>query len=168
LEGSNVLWPMKGGETPFHMFPLSPQQILFKLSFFSIDFKVLLYHGSRSLFAHFFPFHWPINYNHAFWCNKSSTHSLPIWLKIKYLFSFPWNYGVVYGHVLWASSCTNEWRITSIVISKFNIDTTSSWWKSRTMRGVCSSWSWTLSNLILSHFSKHSHLNDFVTSWPHF
>jgi hypothetical protein len=48
--------------------------------------KVLLYHGSRSLLKPFLPFPWPINYNHTFWCNKSSTHSLFIWLKIEDFF----------------------------------------------------------------------------------
>jgi hypothetical protein len=42
------------GEAPFHLFPLSPQQILLKPSFFSIDHKVLLYHVP--LFTHFLPF----------------------------------------------------------------------------------------------------------------
>jgi hypothetical protein len=48
---------MKGeGKTPFHLFPLSPQQILLKPSIFSFDLKVLLYHGFRPLLSHFFPF----------------------------------------------------------------------------------------------------------------
>jgi hypothetical protein len=35
LEGSIAWWPMEGkGETPFHLFPLSPQQILLKPSIF--------------------------------------------------------------------------------------------------------------------------------------
>jgi hypothetical protein len=34
----------KKEEAPFHLFPLSPQEILLKPSFFSFDFKVLLYH----------------------------------------------------------------------------------------------------------------------------
>jgi hypothetical protein len=54
MEGSNAWWPMEGkGETPFHLFPFPPQEILLKPSFFSFDFKVLLYHGSRSLLMHF-------------------------------------------------------------------------------------------------------------------
>jgi hypothetical protein len=56
LGGSNAWWPMEGeGETPFHLFPLSPQQIL-KPSFFFVDLKVLLYHGYRPLLMHFLPF----------------------------------------------------------------------------------------------------------------
>jgi hypothetical protein len=48
-------WPLKGeGKTSFHFFPLPPQQILFKQIF--IDFKVLLYHGSRSLLYIFLSF----------------------------------------------------------------------------------------------------------------
>jgi hypothetical protein len=39
LEGSNVWWLMEGKgekESPFHLFPFSPQQILFKPSFFPL------------------------------------------------------------------------------------------------------------------------------------
>jgi hypothetical protein len=59
--------------------------------FFSIDIKVLLYHGSRLLFTPFLGYPWPINYNHAFWCNKSPAHSLPIWLKIFFLSLNSWH-----------------------------------------------------------------------------
>jgi len=50
----------------FHLFPLFPQVTLFRLSSFSFDIKVLLYHGSRPLFTSFFPYLWPINYDRAF------------------------------------------------------------------------------------------------------
>jgi hypothetical protein len=43
-------------KTPFHLFPLSPQQILLKPSIFSFDLKVLFYHGYWPLLMHFFPF----------------------------------------------------------------------------------------------------------------
>jgi hypothetical protein len=57
MKGSNVWWPLEGkGETPFHLFPFSPQQIFTETFIFSIDFKVLLYHGSKPLLTHFFPF----------------------------------------------------------------------------------------------------------------
>jgi hypothetical protein len=36
----------------------------------------------------FFLFLWLINYNHASWCNKFSTHSLLIWLWLKISFPF--------------------------------------------------------------------------------
>ncbi len=37
MEGSNAWWPMEGeGETPFHLFPLPPQEILLKPSFFPL------------------------------------------------------------------------------------------------------------------------------------
>jgi hypothetical protein len=50
-------WPMEGeGKIPFHLFPLSPQPISLKPSNFPFDLKVLLYHGSRSLFTHFLLF----------------------------------------------------------------------------------------------------------------
>jgi hypothetical protein len=36
LKGSIAWWPMEGeGKTPFHLFPLSPQQNLLKFSSFS-------------------------------------------------------------------------------------------------------------------------------------
>ncbi len=44
------------GDGHFHLFPLSPQQILFKPSFFSTDNKVLFYHGFRPSLTHFLPF----------------------------------------------------------------------------------------------------------------
>jgi hypothetical protein len=50
----------------FHLFPLSPQATILRPSFFPFDIKVLLYHGSRLLFTHFFLFPWPINYDCAF------------------------------------------------------------------------------------------------------
>jgi hypothetical protein len=68
--------------------------------------------------------------------------------------SFPWNYGIVYGHILRAPSCTSEWRTASGVISRFDIDATSSWRRSRTSKGVHLSWSWTPSSLVLLYFSK--------------
>jgi hypothetical protein len=65
-------------KVPFHLFPLSPQATLLRPSSFSFDFKVLLYHGSRLLFTHFFLFPWLIYYDCAFQCHKSPTHSLLI------------------------------------------------------------------------------------------
>jgi hypothetical protein len=65
-----------------------PNKFYLNFHFFSIDLNILLYHGSRSLLTHFLSFPWPINYNPTFRCNKSSTHSLPIWLKIEDFFFF--------------------------------------------------------------------------------
>jgi hypothetical protein len=128
---SKAWWPMQGeGKTPFHMLPLSPQQILLKPSNFSLDLKVLLYHGLRPLFTHFFPFSRSINYNYAFQCNKSSTPSLSIWFWLKHWFlSFPWNYGVVHGHLLRAPSHTREWKTASRIIFGFDLNATPSWWR---------------------------------------
>jgi hypothetical protein len=40
MAGSNVRWPMEGeGEAPFHLFSLSHQEILLKLSFFPLILK---------------------------------------------------------------------------------------------------------------------------------
>ncbi len=131
-------WPMEGeGKTPFHFLPLSPQQNLLKPSIFSLDLKVLLYHGLRPLFMHLFLFPRFINYDCAFQCNKSSTPSLSIWIWLKHWFiSFPWNYGIAHGHLLWASSCTSEWRTAFRVISGFDLNTTSPWWKTWNLKGA--------------------------------
>jgi hypothetical protein len=57
MEGSIAWWPMKGeGETPFHLFPFSPNKFYLNLQFFSFDLKVLPYHDSRPLLTHFIPF----------------------------------------------------------------------------------------------------------------
>jgi len=155
-----------------HLFTSShfpPNKFYLNLQFFPFDLKVLLYHGSRPLLTHFIPFPWPINYNCASRCNKSSTHSLSIWFWLKILFfSFPWYYGVAHGHVLQAPSRSSEWRTTSEVIFRFDTDATSSWWKSQTSRGARSFRSWTPSNLTLSYFSELSHLGDLVASRPYF
>ncbi len=135
----------------------------------SIDIEVLFYHGSKSLLTHLLLFLWPINYNYTFRCNKFFTPSLPIWFWLKiWFFSFLWNYGVTYSHVLRAPSCTSEWRTIFGIIFRFDIDATSSWWRSRTSKGARSFWNWTLSSLVLSYFFELSHLGDFVTSWPYF
>jgi len=70
----------------------------------------------------------------------------------------------MHDHVLQASSYTNEWKIASRVIPRFDIDTTSSWWRSWTTRGAPSFWSRTPLSLVLLHFFKLLHLDDFVTS----
>jgi hypothetical protein len=74
-----------------HIFTFShfpPNKFYLNLWFFPFNLKVLLYHGFRPLLTHFFPFPWPINYNRASWCNKSSTHSSPIWFWLKIFFPF--------------------------------------------------------------------------------
>jgi hypothetical protein len=56
LKGSNGRWCLKGkGKNPFHLFSLSPQQF-YLILFFSIDLKVLLYHGTKQLFYAFLSF----------------------------------------------------------------------------------------------------------------
>jgi hypothetical protein len=149
-------WPMEGeGKTHFHLFPFSPQQLLLKLSIFSFDLMVLFYHGSRPLLTPFFPFLRSINYDCTLQCNKSFTPSLLMWFWLKiWPFSSPWNYGITHVHILRAANHTSEWRTASKIISRFYPNTTSSWWKTRTSRGACSSWSWTPSSLVLSYFSK--------------
>ncbi len=87
---------------------------------------------------------------------------------VKDFSSLPWNYSVMHGHILWAPSPASEWRAGPKVILRFNVDTTSSWWRPCTVKGACSSWSQSPSSLVLSHFSKLLHPCDFVTSWPHF
>jgi hypothetical protein len=52
-----VWWPMEGErKTPFHLFPLSPQQTLLKPSIFSFDLTVLFYHDFRLSLTPFFSF----------------------------------------------------------------------------------------------------------------
>ncbi len=129
----------KGRWKEKHLFTSSyfpPNKFYLNFQFFSFDLKVLLYHGSRPLLTHFIPCPWPINYDCASQCNKS-THSLSIWFWLKiWFFSFPWNYGVVHVHVLWALNLSSEWRTTSEVIFKFNTNASSSWWRPRTLRGA--------------------------------
>jgi hypothetical protein len=170
MEGAIVWWPLEGeGKTSFHLFPLSPQQILLKPLIFSFDFRVLLYHGFRLLLTFFLPFLQSINYNYTFQCNKSFTPSLWIWFWLKiWFFSSPWNYGVAHGHILWALSCPNKWRTTSEVISRSDFNVTSSWWRIRTSRGARSFWTWTLLSLVLSYFSELSHPSDLVANRPCF
>ena len=70
-------------KTPFHIFPLSLQQIYLNLQFFSFDLDVLFYHDDRLLLMPFLPFPRSINYDHAFQCNKSFTPSLLIIFCLK-------------------------------------------------------------------------------------
>ncbi len=71
-----------------------------------------------------------------------------IWLKI---FFFPWNYGVAYGHVLRASRCISKWRASPRVVFRFDVDATSSWWRTQIARSACSSWNQSPSSLVLPH-----------------
>ncbi len=150
--------------TFFH-FPFNKFYLNF---FFSIDLKVLLYHGSKPLLMPFLPIPWPINYNHASQCNKSSTHPLSIWLWSKIYFPFL---------EFMASRMTTSYRLQvaqvneklpSGVILRFDVDATFWWWRSRIVRNAPSSWNWTPLSLVLSHFSELPHLGDFVTSRPCF
>jgi len=157
------------GRTPFHLFPLSPQPTLLKPSNFTFDLTILLYHGSKSLLTSFFPFPRSINYDYAPQCNKFFTPSLLIWFWLKiWPFSSPWNYDIAHGHILWAPSRTSEWRTASGMIFRSDPNIAFSWWKTQTSKGACSFWSWTPSSLILSYFSKLSHLGDLVASRPCF
>jgi hypothetical protein len=142
---------MEGKEkTPFHLFPFPPQRFYWNLQFFPLTFEVLLYHGSRLLFTHFLPFPWFINYAHTSKCNKSSAPFLSIWFWLKIcLFSPPWHYGVVHGHILRAPSRTSEWRTTFGDISRFDPNATPSWWRTQTSRSACLSWNWTQTFLFL-------------------
>jgi hypothetical protein len=55
MEGSNAWWPLEGeGEASFSPLLTFPAN-KFYLNFFSINFKVLLYHGSK-LLLYVFPF----------------------------------------------------------------------------------------------------------------
>jgi hypothetical protein len=165
MECSIVWWLMEcEGKNTFSPLPTFPPTNLLKLSnFFPFDLEVLLYHGDRSLLTPFFPFLWSINYDRAFWCNKSFTPSFSIWFCLKIWFLFlslqSW---FVHGHMLWAPSRTSERRTASKLISRFNPNAASSWWRTRTLRNTHSSWSLTPSSLVLSYFSKLSHFGDLI------
>jgi hypothetical protein len=153
----------------FSPLPIFPPTTLLKPSIFSFDLTVLLYYGFKPLLRPFFPFLWSINYDGALQCNKYFTPSLSIWFWLKiWSFSSPWNYGVAHGHILQPVSHTSEWRTTSGVISRSYPNTTSSWWRTRTLKGACSFWSWTPSSLVLLYFFELSHLGDLAASQPHF
>jgi hypothetical protein len=89
-------------------------------------------------------------------------------ISVEDLLYFPWNYGVAYGHILQALSCANEWKTNFGIIFRFDVDTTSSWWKPRTTKGARSSWSQSPLSLVLSHFFKLSHFGAFVANRPRF
>jgi hypothetical protein len=56
MEGSNVWWPLEGERKTSFSPPFTFHPIKFYLNIFSIDFKVLLYHGFRNYFAIFLLF----------------------------------------------------------------------------------------------------------------
>jgi hypothetical protein len=132
------LWEKKE-KHHFHLFSFSTPN-KFYINFFSLILRFYFTMVLDRYFMSFLPFPWPINCNHAFQCTNSSTHSLLNWFWSKF-FSFPWIRGITHDHVLKTSSRTNEWRITSRVIPRFDIDPTPSWWKSWTARGAPSFWS---------------------------
>ncbi len=169
MEGSKLGGQWKVTFSHFHLFTSSPKQTLFKPSIFSFDLTILLHHGSKPLLMPFFPFFRSINYDYAPQCNKSFTPSLSIWFWLKiWPFSFFWNYGVAHGHILRVASRTSEWKIAFGVIFRSYFNTTSSWWRTQTSRGACSSWSWTPSNLVLSYFFELSQPDDLAASRPCF
>jgi hypothetical protein len=150
-----------------HLFTSShfpPNKLYLNLQFFLWP-TVLLYHGSRPLPSRFFLFPWSINYDYAPQCNKFFTPSLLIWFWLKiWPFSSPWNYGIAHGHLLRARGRISEWRTASGIISRFDLNISSLWWRTRTSRGVCSSWNWTPSSLVLSYFSELSCPGDLVAN----
>ncbi len=117
----------------------------------------------------FLPFPRSINYECAYQRTKYFTPSLLIRFCLKiWLFSSPWNHGVAHGHILRAPSRSSEQRTAFGVISRSDPNTTSSWWRTRTLKSARLSWSWTPSSLVLSYFSKFLHHGDLVASRPRF
>ncbi len=141
FERFQTWWPLEGeGKTSFSPLLTSPPPRNFTYTFFfpltlRFYFTMVLYH----YFTPLFPFVWPINYNNASQCIKSSTHSSLSWFWSK-IFSFPWIHDVVHDHVLLALNHVNEWKTALGVIPRLDINMTSSWWKSRTTRSAPSSW----------------------------
>jgi hypothetical protein len=105
----------------FHIFSFSLQQIL--LNFFSINLKVLPTMVLNCYFTPFLLFPWPINYNHASQCIKSSTNSSPSWFWSK-IFFFLSIHDVTHDQILRALSRTSESRTISKVIPRFDINAT--------------------------------------------
>ncbi len=116
----------------------SPKQLRLDLHFLSFTIKVLLYHGPRPLFTHSLAFPWPINYDCISWCHKSPNLHCRFDF-VEDLSLFPWNYGVVHCHILRALNRTNEWITAFGVIFKFDLNATSSWQKTWTLKGAHSS-----------------------------
>ncbi len=81
---------------------------------------------------------------------------------------FPWIYDIAHDCILRAASRISEWRTASKVVPRSYSDTTSSWWRTRTSRGACSSWSRAPSSLVLPYFSELPHPGDPAASRPCF
>jgi hypothetical protein len=138
----------------------------FNLKEISIDLRVLLYHGFKLLLRVFLSF--PLTYKlHLCFDVPSLPHIIKL-ILIENFPSFPWIHGIVHGHVLWASSHTNEWKIALRIVFKFNINLTPLWWRSWTIKSAPSFRSRTPSSLVLSNFSKFLYLGDFVVGQLHF
>jgi hypothetical protein len=77
LEMSHVWLFLEGEGKALFSHPFTFHPIRFYLNIFSIDFKVLFYHGSKPLFHVFPSFSLLVNYNYVSQSTKSSTHSSP-------------------------------------------------------------------------------------------
>ncbi len=89
MEGSNVWWFLKGeGETSFSSLLISPLNNFTWTFFFPLILRFYFIMVLDCYFMHFFPFPQPINYNHAYWCTKFSTHSLSKKNLLKNFFPF--------------------------------------------------------------------------------
>ncbi len=146
--------------TPFH-FP--PNKFYSNLSFiYLFDLNLLFYHGSNGYLRLS-----SLSLAYKLW-SRIQCHKFPAlhcWFNlVEDLLFFPWNYGIMYGHVLQASSCVSEWRVGPGVVFRSNVDATSLWWKTRIARGAWSFWNWFPSSLVLPHFPELSHPGDFVAS----
>jgi hypothetical protein len=80
-------------------------------------------------------------------------------------FDFDWRY-LPFSLKLWccvwphlrASNYINEWKTSSKVIFRFDIDVTSSWWRPWTAKGARSSWSW-------PHRAWYYHILQILSLW---
>jgi len=167
MEGSNGRWYLKEErETSFSsLLTFFPNTLTWTLIFSLI---LRFYHGSRLWLYAFFAF--SLTYklqSHISMYQVFHTFIVKL-ILIEDLFSFPWLHGIMHDHFLRVSNYTSEWRTTFGVIPKFDIDVTSSWWRSLTVKSAPSSWSWTPLSLVLSHFFELSHLGNFLANWPCF
>jgi len=89
LKWFQCLVVLKGeGETSFSpLFTSSPNNFTWTF-FFPLILRLYFTMVLNCYLMPFFLFPWPINYNHASWCTKSSTHSSSSWFWLKIFFPF--------------------------------------------------------------------------------
>jgi hypothetical protein len=138
-------WPLEGkGETSFS--PTSPFHLKrFYLNIFSIDFRVLLYHGYKPLLCIFHSFSLIYKLH-----SRISMYQVFHTFIIKLILIKDWNS----WHCAWPQLTglkLHKWTKNHLgIIPRCNINPTFSWWKFWNMTCAPLFWNWTLLNLVLS------------------